>query len=118
VDWRGQVGGGWGIRIERVPNLSARDNQRLPCMRRRIELSPVRRGLRSGLRARRVELVARGGVCGGDGETDGIAVGGSGLLAAASNGLRRPHPNPAENLTAARNPEVGRAGMAGGVGWG
>ena len=35
-------------------------------------------------------------------------------MAAAANGLRRPHPNPAENLTAARNPEVGRAGMAGG----
>jgi hypothetical protein len=37
------------------------------------------------------------------------------LLVAATNGLRRPHPNPAANRAASRNPEVGPAGLAGGL---
>jgi hypothetical protein len=41
--------------------------------------------------------------------------GGSGLLVATANGLRRPPPNPSANRVVATIPEVGRAGVAGGL---
>jgi hypothetical protein len=69
----------------------------------------------SGLCAPRIELGACGGLCGGHGATDGIAAGGSRLLVAAANGLRRPYPNPSVNRAVDTIPEVGRAGLAGGL---
>jgi hypothetical protein len=95
--------------------LSVIDNQRLQCLRPRIELRAACGGLSSGLRAPRIELGARGGLCGGHGATDGIAAGGSGLLVATTNRLRRPHPNPSVNRAVDTIPEVGRAGLAGGL---
>jgi hypothetical protein len=41
--------------------------------------------------------------------------GGSGLLVAAANGLRRPHPNPSANRAVDTISEVGRAGLVGGL---
>jgi hypothetical protein len=76
VDWRGQVGGGGGSRIERVPNLSARDNQRLARVcddglssgpRGGIELGAF--GLRRSMRRSRRDGLRRGlGIARGRGE--------------------------------------------------
>jgi hypothetical protein len=44
-----------------------------------------------------------------------IAARGSGLLVAAANGLCRPHPNPSGNRAVDTIPEVGRAGLVGGL---
>ena len=43
-----------------------------------------------------------------------VAAGGSGLLVATANGLRRSHPNPSANRAVDTIPEVERAGLVGG----
>ena len=58
---------------------------------------------------------------GGEGRVDceawrRLRRGGSGLLVAVANGLRRPHPNPSANRAVDTIPEVERAGLVGGVG--
>jgi hypothetical protein len=65
--------------------------------------------LSSGLRAPRIELGARGGLCGGHGATDGIAAGGSGLLVAAAS----------KSFCESRRgyDSGGRTGGVGGWGW-
>jgi hypothetical protein len=76
-----------------------------------IELGAPRGGLSSERAAELAAVTAR---------RMGLRRGGSGLLVAAANGLRRPHPNPAANRAAARNPKVSgergwQAGLAGGL---
>jgi hypothetical protein len=86
-------------------SAARRYNQRLLCLRQRIELGAARGGLSSERAAEYAAVMAR---------RMGLRRGDSGLLVAAANGLRRPPPNPAANRAVARNPEVGRAGLAGG----